>query len=399
MFFMQRVTWSGIAMHEGLLPGYAASHGCIRLPRDFAARLWPTTKLGVRVVITRGEVAPVDFKHPALFAPMPKPAEPKVALIDPSDGAKPGRLIRMAETTTTTANDAVAELPDRAPEAPRVKPAAPAIDAPKPSDPDAAPAAPIELKAADDVKPVSPQTAEAASEDSVKATGTVDPARPEGAPPIVLPELRKAVEAPQAPEPTTPAQAMPATPIPAGAAPAAADPVKPGPSLTDPPKPMAPRMKSADQPTKRTGQVAVFVSRKEKKIFVRQGFIPLFDMPITIEQPDQPLGTHVFTAMGSTADGAGMRWNLITVPTDGRAEVPRVTRSRSGDSKRKSQEPPVVEAKAPSSATEALNRIRMPKEAVERISEILIPGSSLVVSDQGLGRETGRYTEFIVETR
>ena len=120
MFFMQRVTWSGIAMHEGLLPGYAASHGCIRLPRDFAARLWPTTKLGVRVVITRGEVAPVDFKHPTLFAPMPKPAEPKVATIDPSDGAKPGRLIRMAETTTTTANDAVAELPDRAPEAPRV---------------------------------------------------------------------------------------------------------------------------------------------------------------------------------------------------------------------------------------------------------------------------------------
>ena len=384
-----------------MLPGYAASHGCIRLPRDFAARLWPTTKLGVRVVITRGEVAPVDFKHPTLFAPMPKPAEPKVAMIEPSDGAKPGRPIRMAETTTTTANDAVAELPDRAPDAPRVKPAAPAIDAPKPSDPEAAP---VELKAADDVKPVSPQTAEAApDEDSVKATGTVDPARPEGAPPIVLPELRKAVEAPQAPEPSKPVQAMPAAPAPtpAGAAPAAADPVKPGPSLTDPPKPMAPRMKSADQPIKRSGQVAVFVSRKEKKIFVRQGFIPLFDMPITIEQPDQPLGTHVFTAMGLTGDGAGMRWNLITIPTDGRPVEPKTTRSRSGDSKRKSKElpPPVVEAKAPSSATEALNRIQMPKEAVERISEILIPGSSLVVSDQGLGRETGRYTEFIVETR
>ena len=58
-----------------------------------------------------------------------------------------------------------------------------------------------------------------------------------------------------------------------------------------------------------------------------------------------------------------------------------------------------MDAKAPSSATEALNRIQMPKEAVERISEILIPGSSLVVSDQGLGRETGRMTEFIVETR
>jgi hypothetical protein len=38
----------------------------------------------------------------------------------------------------------------------------------------------------------------------------------------------------------------------------------------------------------------------------------------------------------------------------------------------------------------------MPKDAVDRISELLIPGSSLVISDEGLGRETGRYTEFIV---
>src|SRR5262245_11376508 len=83
MFFMQRVTWSGVAMHEGVLPGYAASHGCIRLPREFAARLWPTTKLGVRVVIARGEVAPVEFKHPTLFVPAPKPAEPKVAETGP----------------------------------------------------------------------------------------------------------------------------------------------------------------------------------------------------------------------------------------------------------------------------------------------------------------------------
>ena len=69
MFFMQRVTWSGVAMHEGMLPGYAASHGCIRLPREFAARLWPTTKLGVRVIIARGELAPVDFQHPSCSRP------------------------------------------------------------------------------------------------------------------------------------------------------------------------------------------------------------------------------------------------------------------------------------------------------------------------------------------
>src|SRR5262249_8290722 len=132
-----------------------------------------------------------------------------------------------------------------------------------------------------------------------------------------------------------------------------------------------------------------------QKIFVRQGFVPLFDMPIVIEQPDQPLGTHVFTAMEVTANGSGMRWNLITVPTEPTAP----TEQR--DSRKKSTEvpKPAVRVKAPASAAEALNRIQMPKEAVDRIGEILIPGSSLVVSDEGLGRETGRYTEFIVLSR
>jgi hypothetical protein len=58
-----------------------------------------------------------------------------------------------------------------------------------------------------------------------------------------------------------------------------------------------------------------------------------------------------------------------------------------------------VLAKPPASAAQALDRIEIPKEAVDRIGEILIPGSSLVVSDEGLGRETGRYTEFIVLSR
>src|SRR4029453_5184085 len=61
MYYMQRITWSGVAMHEGLLPGVPASHGCIRLPREFAARLWGVTKLGVRVVVAQQEVVPQDF--------------------------------------------------------------------------------------------------------------------------------------------------------------------------------------------------------------------------------------------------------------------------------------------------------------------------------------------------
>jgi hypothetical protein len=160
---------------------------------------------------------------------------------------------------------------------------------------------------------------------------------------------------------------------------------------------MVPRTRGAAQPLKLAGQVAVFVSRKEKKIFVRQGTVPLFDMPIAIDDPDRPLGTHVFTAMTVTDNGTGMRWNLMTIPTDPVAMMQEPSRRRS-----KEPPKPVVvhgQLKPTSTPAEALDRIQFPKEAVDRISELLTPGSSLVVSDAGLGPETGRGTEFIVLTR
>ncbi|MGA9824734.1 MAG: L,D-transpeptidase family protein, partial [Methylocystis sp.] len=69
MPFMQRVTWSGIAMHLGVVPGHPASHGCIRLPAGFATKLWGLTKIGERIVISPQEVTPVEFAHPLLPAP------------------------------------------------------------------------------------------------------------------------------------------------------------------------------------------------------------------------------------------------------------------------------------------------------------------------------------------
>ena len=61
MPFMQRITWSGVALHEGENIGHPASHGCIRMPRDFAARLWSVTRIGVRVIVARNELKPVPF--------------------------------------------------------------------------------------------------------------------------------------------------------------------------------------------------------------------------------------------------------------------------------------------------------------------------------------------------
>ena len=68
MPYMQRITWSGVAMHAGVLPGYPASHGCIRMPMAFAVKMFGWTKMGARVVITPGEISPDSFSHPLLAA-------------------------------------------------------------------------------------------------------------------------------------------------------------------------------------------------------------------------------------------------------------------------------------------------------------------------------------------
>ena len=81
MPYMQRITWSGVAIHAGVLPGYPASHGCIRMPMAFAIKMWNWTKMGARVLITPGEMTPASFSHPLLVAqkvaPQPNGGEPQ----------------------------------------------------------------------------------------------------------------------------------------------------------------------------------------------------------------------------------------------------------------------------------------------------------------------------------
>ena len=68
MPYMQRITWSGIAMHQGVVPGVPASHGCIRLPAAFAKRLWSMTKIGARVIIAQDDVPLAEIANPRLAA-------------------------------------------------------------------------------------------------------------------------------------------------------------------------------------------------------------------------------------------------------------------------------------------------------------------------------------------
>src|SRR5262249_17301945 len=99
---MQRITWSGIALHGGPLPGYPASHGCVRLPYDFAARLFDLTRLGMRVIVAPTDVTPIEIAHPALF--MPKPGADALAANRAAEAAAVASKAATAKHAAVTAS-------------------------------------------------------------------------------------------------------------------------------------------------------------------------------------------------------------------------------------------------------------------------------------------------------
>jgi hypothetical protein len=114
--------------------------------------------------------------------------------------------------------------------------------------------------------------------------------------------------------------------------------------------------------------------------------------PSGIQNPEEPLGTHVFTVIEPENEGSAVRWTVVSIPEQ----------STSADStgERKAPKQQIVESDplAPLSdnANTALDRIEIPQDAAEQISELLTPGSSLIISDYGISSETGPYTDFIV---
>jgi hypothetical protein len=132
----------------------------------------------------------------------------------------------------------------------------------------------------------------------------------------------------------------------------------------------------------------MFISRATQRIYVRQAREPLFDMPVTIADADRPLGTYIFTALSYTKGEADLRWNVVSMY--GAKAGPGTAAAK----KRDRQAGPVEANQAGAKA--ALDRIAIPKEALERISETVAPGTSLIVSDEALSRETGPATDFIV---
>jgi hypothetical protein len=157
------------------------------------------------------------------------------------------------------------------------------------------------------------------------------------------------------------------------------------------------------EPPRRPGRIAVFVSRKDAKLYVRENFKPQFDVPVRIAPSDRPLGTHVFTAEVDKNDPNLLRWSVVSLPVTARGAA-RIDEGGRSVRRRKTAGGAPAEAKPlplPNSAAEALDRIAVPPDAIARIAEALTTGGSIVVSDHGInkGGETGQGTDFIVPLR
>src|SRR5262249_34046191 len=134
---------------------------------------------------------------------------------------------------------------------------------------------------------------------------------------------------------------------------------------------------------------SVFVSRKTQRFYVRKGNHPIFEGPVTIRDPQAPIGTFVFTAVELGASNE-MRWTVVSMyPNPTRIE-PAAT-ERHGRPRNARAAPSHVAA-----AAAALERIALNQEARDLISEVVLPGSSLIISDEGPSRETGKDTDFVV---
>ncbi len=154
------------------------------------------------------------------------------------------------------------------------------------------------------------------------------------------------------------------------------------------------------EPPKRSGQIAAFVSRKDGKLYVRQNFAPLFDVPVTIAPSDRPLGTHVFTARVDKDDANVLRWSVVSLPAPSRYAERRDEDERASRRRKMAGAVETKPVPVPNSPAEALDRLNIPADAMARIDEALSTGGSIVVSDQGIaGGETGEGTDFIVSLR
>ncbi len=405
MPFMQRITWSGIALHEGNLPGYPASHGCIRLSSEFAQRLFAMSRMGMRVIVADRDLAPVTFSHPVLPSPTfvrapnltilasngLEPMTGRMQLGGATEGvAKPedGRLLNPMERGRLEQGRAKAAALEAQADAHAL------LEIASMRGQDARVAADMLRQAEAAFRVIGAgrqaaadgliRVATLAGDDRARLTAQSD-------------ALHSAYEAAARSLKVARADADAAD---AAAFHAAAE-AKAAVAERDAAEQAARVADRATQP------VSIFVSRRDHRVYVRQGFEPVFEADVEIAEPEMPLGTHVLTAItapeaanSQSASGAGsqagsMTWVAITIPTPSRgaetATGVRGVKSSVSDAR--------AVPRLPSSVAAALDRITFSDAVLEAISSKLWTGASLIISDHGISTETGKGTDFVVLTK
>jgi hypothetical protein len=328
---MQRITWNGVALHGGPLPGYAASHGCVRMPYGFAEKLFDKTQIGMRVIISPLDAEPVEFSHPALFVPNPEAIA--------AAPAKAETLAGEAAEAAKTADEAKKAAATAAREAALVTASLRKLE---------------QLKRRAD--------AELAFADKALAAAKTDPAKARAGELQQKAAAKAAELATQLDTASADAKSKP------DAAAAAKDIAKAAATKK------ADTAKAANDAKLALEPVSVYISRATQKLYVRRDthkpapdgggevFDATIEVPVTIRNPDKPIGTHVFTAMAR--NDAGLRWSAVTIDN--------------GDD-----------------AKDALDRITIPQDVLDRIAPTALPRSSIIVSDEPLSAETNYRTEFV----
>ena len=406
MPFMQRITYTGVAMHEGYLPGYPASHGCIRMPHEFARWLFRITAGNERVVITQQEIVPVEIAHPRLLAP-----KFMAAGLGDTTASGSAQMIQNALTeargsagATIKRNFAIKSNDEgnapasalnpldfakvmKARAAKRVEEAEAAIEPArqaaglKARD---ARAAALEYRKAEIALAAAKERRELADRILKRVTG--DKA------------IKAAIVARDAAE------------VKLNKAKAAAERAMQVKTQRDQEAESAARAvieadsnrRSAADAIKawnrRLAPLSIFISRKTQRLYVRQDYVKVFDLPITIREPEKPIGTHLFIAVpketAGNAPDRGLRWLVLTLP-EGAPNEDEIGARRGG---RVNVAAPAKVA--PPMAPEALDRIEMPDEVAEKLSEMLWAGAALIVSDNEMSHETTDFarTDFVVLT-
>ena len=165
---------------------------------------------------------------------------------------------------------------------------------------------------------------------------------------------------------------------------------------------------------RRNRPITVFVSKKKQRVYVRQGYDPVLQAPAKVMHENAPIGTHVFTALSYTHDQSDLEWHVITAATKSAgkkyASQRKACRKRYWRRSKRKQRAACLQKVAEAAKNDttpnlrqtprnALDRIELQPETRERLAELINPGSTLIISDEGVGNETGKYTDIIVQTR